>query len=102
MKTYGSKASFDEILFPTHSKTRISRLGIKTAYGLHLTYEEARKLQNIKMAFFFTNLVITSKIMNSIRVINAPLCVILCTFLLLHIQKVKYFNLMLVNEVLQL
>jgi len=54
MKTYGSKANFDEILFLTHSKTRISRLGIKAVQGLHLTYEEARKLQNIiKMAIFF-------------------------------------------------
>jgi hypothetical protein len=53
MKTCGSKANCDEILFLTHSKTRMSRLGIKTAQGLHLMYEEARKLQNnIKMAFF--------------------------------------------------
>ena len=53
MKTYGSKANFDEILFLTYSKTSISRLGIKTAQVLHLTFEEARKLQkDIKMAFF--------------------------------------------------
>lgn len=51
---HGSKANFDEILFLTHSKTRISSLGIKTAQGLHLTYEESGKLQSIiKMAFFF-------------------------------------------------